>query len=102
MNDVLVTQVAEDAGVTKQLTRRVLRSLVRVLPGMIGKHGRVRVADLGIFYRRELPERKSRNPHTGKTIVVGPTMSVRFKPSRSLRQTAREWLGQDVEEAANE
>jgi len=100
MNDVLVTLVSEDAGVTKGLTRRVLKSLVRVLPDMIGKYGRVRVADLGIFYKRELPERRSRNPHTGKTITVGPTGSVRFKPSRSLRLTAKSWLDPDVKKKA--
>lgn len=93
MNDLVVTLVAENAGVTKALARRVLKSFVVVIPEMVGKYGKVRIAGLGIFYKRVLPRRKSRNPHTAKDILVGPTASVRYRPARSVRELARTWVG---------
>ena len=50
------------------------------------ERGRVYVEGFGWFYVSELPERQSRNPGTGETIVARPTKTVRFRPHGDLRE----------------
>ncbi len=93
MNEIIVEAVAEKAGTTRGVTKRVLKAFVEVIPELVGQYEKVRVANLGMFYKRVLQPRKSRNPHTRETVEVGHSANMRFKPARRVRRYAREnWI----------
>ena len=83
----LVSLVAEKAGLTKRDADRAVDAVVEVVGGTLGAGGRVRVDGLGIFEVVERAAKVGRNPQTGQRIDVPPRKAVRFRPSKSLRES---------------
>ena len=83
----LVSLVAEKAGLTKREADKAVDAVVEVVGGTLGAGGRVRVDGLGIFEVVERAAKVGRNPQTGQRIDVPPRKAVRFRPSKSLRES---------------
>ena len=83
----LVSLVAEKARLTKRDADRAVDAVVEVVGGTLGAGGRVRVDGLGIFEVVERAAKVGRNPQTGQRIDVPPRKAVRFRPSKSLRES---------------
>ncbi len=91
MFDLIVEEVAKEAGITKSMTKRVLLAFIKVLPTLVEKYDRVGVPRLGIFYKRTLPTRWSQNPYKLTAMMAGPKTVMRFKASRNVRDEAIKW-----------
>jgi DNA-binding protein HU-beta len=83
----LVSLVAEKAGLTKREADKAVDAVVEVVGGTLGAGGRVRVDGLGIFEVVQRAAKVGRNPQTGQRIDVPPRKAVRFRPSKSLRES---------------
>lgn len=83
----LVSLVAEKAGLTKREADKAVDAVVEVVGGTLGAGGRVRVDGLGIFEVVERAAKVGRNPRTGQRVHVPPRKAVRFRASKSLRES---------------
>ena len=62
-------------------TTATIESVITVLQTA----GKVRVTGFGTFTLTSLPERMGRNPATGEPVHIGASVTVKFKPSASLK-----------------
>lgn len=98
MMEIIVELVAARAGITKGAARKAIRAFADVIPELVGEYDRVRVPRLGIFSKKILKPRNSRDPYKGKTVAVGATAGLRFKPSRNVRRKAQaEWVPEEYQ-----
>ncbi len=85
MNKVeLINAVAENAGMTKVDVRKAIDAIMEVAKGELKKDGKVALVGFGTLAVTNRPERKGRNPKTGKTIKIAAKKVVKFKPASNL------------------
>lgn len=85
----LVTAMALASGLTRTQAERALTGCLASIRRALARGGAVRLAGFGTFYMSRRNSHKSRNPRTGKLMVL-PSMRVpRFRPSRSLKESIR-------------
>ena len=82
----LLSQVAEDASITKISADKVLTSLVsNIIDGL--KAGKtIAISGLGSFSVNERKARSGRNPKTGETIQIPASNVAKFKASAKLKE----------------
>jgi len=81
----LSTLLAEQTGLTKSKAAECLNVLGDLLTEGLKTEGKVAWSGFGSFQRIERAERKGRNPKTGEPINIPASKSVKFKPSRGLK-----------------
>lgn len=85
MNKVeLINAVAEKAGMTKVDARKAVDAIVEAAKEELKKDGKVALVGFGTMSVLSRPERKGRNPRTGKTIKIAAKKIVKFKPASNL------------------
>lgn len=82
----LVERVSGKApeGVSKKELSACLDLFLGAITDSLQVGEKVSLRNFGTFYTKSLPEREVRNPKTGETITVGPTVKAKFKPSPKL------------------
>ncbi len=82
----LLSQVAEDASITKISADKVLASLVsNIIDGL--KAGKtIALSGLGSFSVSERKARSGRNPKTGEAIQIPASNVAKFKASTKLKE----------------
>jgi DNA-binding protein HU-beta len=81
----LVSKLADQTGVSKAKVDEVLGALVSVIGEEVAAGGDVALTGLGSFSLSERPARRGRNPRTGEEIEIGPSRSLKFKPSKTIK-----------------
>lgn len=81
----LVDRIAELTGVPKTRVALVYDTLFELTGESLAKGDKVTVPNFGTFQISERSARQGRNPATGATITIGASKSVRFKPSKNLK-----------------
>jgi DNA-binding protein HU-beta len=85
MNKVeLINAMAEKAGMTKVDARKALDAFMDAVKGELKNDGKVALVGFGTMSVLARPERKGRNPRTGKTIKIAAKKIVKFKPASNL------------------
>jgi nucleoid DNA-binding protein len=82
----LVRLIATDTGLSQKKSSETLKVLLNTLTETLEKSDIVRIRGFGKFYLGYQKERKMRHPLTGKSIIVGPKKTVKFKCFKSLHQ----------------
>ena len=85
----LVTAMALGSGLTKTQAERALTGCLASIRRALARGGAVRLAGFGTFYMSRRNSHKSRNPRTGKLMVLPAVRVPRFRPSRSLKGSIR-------------
>ncbi|CQR43687.1 DNA-binding protein HU [Thiomonas sp. CB3] len=81
----LIDNIATRASLNKREAEAALSALVETIHAELF-HGRaVRVAGLGEFAPRDVPERTKRNPRTGEEITVPAHVKPTWKASKTLK-----------------
>lgn len=62
-------------------------NLRKDITGGILEHGKVKVVGLGIFETRTIPARKGRNPATGEIMKIRKYNKIKFRPTKSLKDS---------------
>lgn len=83
----LIGKVAEQAGMTKKDTEKVVNTLIDVVQDTLGKGDTVAILGFGTFLSRERPAREGRNPRTGETIHIPASRVPVFRPGRGLKDS---------------
>lgn len=85
MNKVeLINAVAENAGMTKVDARKAIDAIMDVAKGELKKDGKIALVGFGTLAVTNRPERKGRNPRTGKEIKIAAKKVVKFKAASNL------------------
>ncbi len=85
MNKVeLINAVAEQAGMTKVDARKAVDAMMDVTKVELKKDGKLALVGFGTLSVSVRPERKGRNPKTGKSIKIAAKKVVKFKPASNL------------------
>ena len=81
----LIAIAAENSGMTKKDTERVLNAAIDAVTAALAKGERVQVSGFGIFETKNREARVGRNPHTKEAIEIPATRVPAFKASKALK-----------------
>ena len=83
----LIAIAAENAGLTKKDTERVLNAAIDAITLALTKGEKVQLSGFGTFETKDREARIGRNPHTKEAIDIPATRVPTFKPSKALKDT---------------
>ena len=81
----LITIAAENAGLTKKDTERVLNAASDAITASLVKGEKVQISGFGSFETKDREARMGRNPHTKESIEIPATRVPGFKASKALK-----------------
>ena len=81
----LIAAVAENAGLTKKDSERVVNAAIDAITAALVKGEKVQLSGFGTFEAKEREARVGRNPHTKEAIEIPATRVPTFKPSKALK-----------------
>ena len=81
----IVETVAEKIGYPKYQSANIIETLLEIIKRTLESGDDVLISGFGKFCVKEKPERRGRNPATGKDLMLEPRKVVTFKWSRQLR-----------------
>ena len=85
----LISAVAENAGLTKKDTEKVVNAVFDSIGDALAKGDKVQVIGFGTFDVRERKAREGRNPATGDTITIPAVKVPVFKAGKALKDTVK-------------
>ena len=83
----LIAIAAENAGLTKKDTERVLNAALDAITACLSEGEKVQLSGFGTFEAKEREARVGRNPHTKEAIEIPATRVPQFKASKALKDT---------------
>ena len=83
----LIAIAAENAGLTKIDTERVLNACIDAITAALVKGEKVQLSGFGTFEIKDREARVGRNPHTKESIEIPATRVPSFKASKALKDT---------------
>ena len=81
----LIAIAAENAGMTKKDTERVLNAALDAITAALIKGDKVQLSGFGTFETKDREARIGRNPHTKEAIDIPATRVPSFKASKALK-----------------
>lgn len=81
----LIAAAAEQAGMTKKDTEKVLNAALDAITAALAKNDKVQVSGFGIFEVKEREARTGRNPQTGEAMEIAASRTPSFKASKTLK-----------------
>lgn len=85
----LISVVAEQAGLTKKDTEKVVNAVFDGIGDALAKGDKVQVIGFGTFDVRERKAREGRNPATGDTITIPAVKVPVFKAGKALKDNVK-------------
>ena len=87
MNKVdIIDAVAEATGISKKDATTATETMLDSIRDALSRKEAVSLAGFGSFEATYRAERKGHNPHTGQSMVIPASYSLRFKPSKKLKE----------------
>ena len=83
----LIAIAAENAGLTKKDTERVLNAAIDAITLALVKGDKVQLSGFGTFEAKDREARVGRNPHTKEAIDIPATRVPGFKASKALKDS---------------
>ena len=81
----LVAAIAEDAGLKKADTEKMVDSFVKVVTDELTKGEKVSLVGFGTFETADRPAREGRNPRTGENMAIAASKTPKFKAGKALK-----------------
>ena len=81
----LIAIAAENSGMTKKDTERVLNAAIDAITASLVKGEKVQLSGFGTFETKDREARVGRNPHTKQAIEIPATRVPGFKASKALK-----------------
>ena len=83
----LIAIAAENAGMTKKDTERVLNAALDAITLALVRGEKVQLSGFGTFETKDREARVGRNPHTKEAIEIPATRVPAFKASKALKDS---------------
>ncbi len=88
MSKAALAQIIQsETGSTAKAAKAAIDSIVQSIAKAIKKEGEFAIAGFGTFRLSKRAARKGRNPQTGEAIKIKASKGVRFKASKTLKDT---------------
>ena len=81
----LIAIAAENAGMTKKDTERMLNAAIDAITEALSRGEKVQLSGFGTFEVKDRAARVGRNPHTKEAVEIPATRVPAFKASKSLK-----------------
>ncbi|MBQ6999614.1 MAG: HU family DNA-binding protein [Oscillospiraceae bacterium] len=81
----LIAITAENAGMTKKDTERMLNAAIDAITEALSKGEKVQLSGFGTFEVKDREARVGRNPHTKEAVEIPATRVPAFKASKALK-----------------
>ncbi|MDO5401426.1 MAG: HU family DNA-binding protein [Eubacteriales bacterium] len=81
----LINVAAENAGLTKKDTERVLNAAIDAITAALASHEKVQLSGFGTFEAKYRAARVGRNPHTKESVNIEASWVPAFKASKALK-----------------
>ena len=81
----LIAIAAENAGLTKKDTERVLNAALEAISQALVRGEKVQLSGFGTFETKDREARIGRNPHTKEAVEIPATRVPAFKASKALK-----------------
>ena len=81
----LIAIAAENTGMTKKDTERVLNAAIDAITAALIRGDKVQLSGFGTFETKDREARVGRNPHTKEAIEIPATRVPAFKASKALK-----------------
>ncbi len=85
----LVEKVADEVGLTKKDTRKVVDAVTQTIAEALSGGEKVTLVNFGTFRIRNRKSRKGRNPQTGEKIQIPAKKVVKFEIGKGLREVVK-------------
>ena len=85
----LVSQIAEQAEIKKGEAEKALATIISTVASEVKAGRDMALTGLGTFSLSKRAARKGRNPQTGETIKIPASKSVKFRPSKTLKDMVK-------------
>ena len=82
----LVKLVSEKTGITKKAAKQAQKSVIEVFSSTLEKGESISLVGFGSFKVIDRAAREGRNPSTGKKIQIPASKTVKFTPSKVLKE----------------
>ena len=82
----LIAAVAENSGMTKKDTERVINAALDAISAQLAAGNRVQLTGFGIFEVKDRQARVGRNPRTKEAVQIPASKTPVFKPSKALKE----------------
>jgi DNA-binding protein HU-beta len=82
----LIEAVADQTGLSTREAGRALDAVLGTIQDALSRGRDVRLTGFGAFAVARRKPSTGRNPRTGAAIDIGPSVSVKFRPGRSLKE----------------
>ena len=83
----LIAIAAENTGMTKKDTERVLNAAIDAITTALIRGDKVQLSGFGTFETKDREARIGRNPHTKEAVEIPATRVPAFKASKTLKDT---------------
>lgn len=81
----LIRNLSTRLGITQVETRRLLKSVVKIISETLDQDIPISIPDLGTFCTVTTKKRKSFNPFHKQYFLLPPKRIIRFRPSSSIK-----------------
>ena len=81
----LIAIAAENAGLTKKDTERILTAALEAISQALVRGEKVQLSGFGTFETKDREARIGRNPHTKEAVEIPATRVPAFKASKALK-----------------
>ncbi len=81
----LIAIAAENAGMTKKDTERMLNAAIDAITAALVSGEKVQLSGFGTFEVKDREARVGRNPHTKESVEIPATRVPSFKASKALK-----------------
>ena len=81
----LIVAMAEQSGISRKDTEKVLKAFTDVVAEELKKGGKVQLVGFGTFEVSERAAREGRNPQTKETITIAASKAPKFKAGKALK-----------------
>ncbi len=85
----LVSQIAEQADISKAAAERALSATIEAVTGALKAGDSVTLVGFGTFSVAERSARQGKNPRTGESITIAARKSPKFKPGKALKDAVQ-------------
>lgn len=87
MKELAINTVSEKFEVTKKLAGQLVESVIETLIETLKTNKKAKIPSVGTLTIVEKSARKGRNPRTGETIDIPSKKTLKFTPTKDLKQT---------------
>ena len=82
----IIRCIADELDRSEIETRPIVQKTLDAMINVLAKEGRVDLRNFGVFEVKKRKARQARNPRTGEKIMVGESVTVKFKPGRVMEE----------------